>query len=76
MFDRTTNDCKLFSGSVEDLQNDCREVGYASQPAFDECNAIFDDMSENGCYVSKGICKLNVCLVDIIRNVEGVNLKY
>merc|ERR1712064_215248 len=31
MFDRTTNDCKLFSGSLDDLRADCKEVGYAKE---------------------------------------------
>jgi len=28
MYDRTTKDCKLFSGSLDDLRADCNEIGY------------------------------------------------
>ena len=51
MFDRTTNDCKLFSGSLDDLRADCKEVGYAKEPAHASCDVVFDSGSENGCYV-------------------------
>ena len=52
MYDRTTNDCKLFKGSVSDLQDDCREYGYAVTPSTDQCVAAFDAGSEDECYVS------------------------
>ena len=52
MFDRTTNDCMLFSGSLKDLQDDCREVGYAREPNHASCDAVFPSNSSDGCYVS------------------------
>ena len=52
MFDRTTNDCMLFSGSLNDLQDDCREVGYAREPNHASCDTVFPSNSSNGCYVS------------------------
>merc|ERR1711962_490835 len=45
MFDRTTNDCMLFSGSLKDLQDDCREVGYAREPNHASCAAEFVTLS-------------------------------
>ena len=52
MFDRTTNDCLIFSGSMNDLQNDCREVGYAKEPNHASCDTVLPSDSSNGCYVS------------------------
>ena len=52
MFDRTTNDCKLFSGSLGDLRSDCKEVGYAKEPDHSSCDIVFQSDSENGCYVN------------------------
>ena len=52
MFDRTTSDCKLFSGSLDDLYADCKGVGYSREPDYNKCNVIFTPDSENRCYVS------------------------
>ena len=52
IFDRTTNDCKLFSGSLNDLRADCKEVGYAKEPDHNLCDDVFASDSENACYVS------------------------
>ena len=52
IYDRTTNDCKLFSGSVNALKEDCRELGYMNEPSIDLCDAEFEVDSENGCLVS------------------------
>ena len=62
MYDRTTHDCKLFSGSLDDLQNDCQEIGYSVQPIFTECNTTFAVESEHACFVS--------------RNQNTIRLKY
>ena len=53
MFDRTTSDCKLFSGSLDDLYADCKGVGYSREPDYDKCNVIFTPDSANRCYVSR-----------------------
>ena len=52
MYDKTTNDCKLFSSSLSDLWNDCKEVGYAKNPGYDQCDGVFAATSANACYVS------------------------
>ena len=52
MFDRTTNDCMLFSGTLNDLLDDCREVGYAREPNHELCDVVFPSNFSNGCYVS------------------------
>ena len=62
MFDRTTNDCKLFKGSLTDLHNDCREVGYAVHPKYTECDKVFDVSSAQACFVSKnGVFVVYMC---------------
>ena len=63
MFDRTTSDCKLYKSSLNDLWNDCREVGYAKEPQYDLCDQAFAANSSNGCYVSiNGILEVDVVL--------------
>ena len=52
MYDKTVKDCKLFSSSLNDLWNDCREVGYAIEPDHKLCDEMFQYDSSNGCYVS------------------------
>ena len=52
MFDKTTSDCKLFTGSLNDLYADCKGVGYAREPATNKCNVLFAPDSANACYVS------------------------
>ena len=53
MYDRTTKDCKLFSGSLDDLRADCNEIGYPREPSYDSCDVVFS--GDDGCYVSKSI---------------------
>ena len=57
MFDKTTNDCKLFSGSLNDLVDDCKEIGYAREPSHTLCDVVFESNSSSGCYVSLYKCK-------------------
>ena len=52
IYDQTTNDCKLFNGSVNALKEDCREMGYMKEPSIDLCAAEFEADSDNGCFVS------------------------
>ena len=51
MWDGTTFDCKLFSGSLSDLEDDCNESGNAVHPSYSECKAVMIKEHE-GCYVS------------------------
>ena len=69
MYDKTTQDCRLFSGSLEDLQKDCREIGYAVEPAFTECNKVFPVQGDTGCYVSH--CTYNSLYIEFIIPRRG-----
>ena len=62
MYDKTTKDCKLFSSSLNDLWNDCREVGYAREPDYELCNEMFPSDSSNGCYVSIYTVQLKISI--------------
>ena len=53
MFDRTTSDCRLFKGSLTELENDCREKGYPINPDYDECNTVLLTNTDEDCSVSK-----------------------
>ena len=68
MYDRTTNDCKLFSGSLTQLHADCREVGYAREPDHGQCDVVFLANSSNGCYVSLLFNYLSI-LTNLISSV-------
>ena len=53
MFDGTTNECKLFSGSLNDLKSVCSEFGYQREPNYETCDAVFNPDFVNGCYVNR-----------------------
>ena len=53
MFDRTTSDCRLFKGSLTELEDDCREKGYPINPDYDECNTVLSTNTDEDCSVSK-----------------------
>ena len=55
MFDSTTNECKLFAGSLNDLKTVCREFGYQREPNYETCDAVFEPESAKGCYVNRKI---------------------
>ena len=79
LYDRTTKVCKLFKGSLDDFQNDCKEVGYAKNPSHSECLPAFTAMSDNGCYVSVKIFMiLYLECVKVTRydNVLDTRVKY
>jgi len=73
MYDRSTADCKLFRGSVSDLQDDCREAGYAVTPAHDECEAAFDVGSDDECYnFREDYCRFEFTLLDNLENIQTI----
>jgi hypothetical protein len=74
IFDRTTSDCKLFHGSVADLRNDCREIGYAVQPSYTECNAVFANTSDNKCYnFREDYCRFEFNLLDNLEDIQSLS---
>jgi len=74
MFDRTTNDCKLFSGSLDDLRADCKEVGYAKEPAHASCDVVFDSGSENGCYnFREDYCRFEFSLLENLEDIATLS---
>ena len=72
MYDKTTKDCKLFSSSLNNLWNDCREVGYASEPDHELCDEMFPYDSSNGCYVSIRTVKVHVSI--FVSSLSGTCL--
>lgn len=74
MFDRTTNDCMLFSGSLNDLLDDCREVGYAREPNHELCDVVFPSNSSNGCYnFREDYCRFDFSLLDNLEDIDSLN---
>jgi len=74
IFDRTTNDCKLFSGSLNDLRADCKEVGYAKEPDHNLCDDVFASDSENACYnFREDYCRFEFSLLENLENIESLS---
>jgi len=74
IFDRTTNDCKLFSGSLDDLRADCKEVGYAKEPNHSSCDTVFASNSSNGCYnFREDYCRFEFSLLENLEDIETLS---
>lgn len=70
MFDSTTNECKLFAGSLNDLKSVCREFGYQREPNYETCDAVFESESANGCYVNR---KINLFIFALDLKILNLN---
>ena len=53
LFDKKSNECKLFQGNPTDFQDDCSEFGYSVEPDYDQCSGVAMAGSENECDVRK-----------------------
>merc|ERR1712038_843245 len=74
IFDRTTNDCKLFSGSLDDLRADCKEVGYAKEPNHSSCDTVFASNSSDGCYnFREDYCRFEFSLLENLEDIETLS---
>jgi len=74
MYDKTTKDCKLFSSSLNDLWNDCREVGYARLPDHELCDEMFLPDSSNGCYnFREDYCRFEFSLLENLEEIESLS---
>lgn len=73
LYDRTTMDCKLFEGSLDDFQNDCSEIGYARDPSISDCPSAFDATSDNACYnFREDYCRFDMDLLDNLEHVLDI----
>merc|ERR1712126_639693 len=73
MYDKTTNDCKLFSSSLNNLWNDCREVGYAREPDHELCDEMFPYDSSNGCYnFREDYCRFEFSLLENLEEIDSL----
>jgi len=73
MYDKTTKDCKLFSSSLNNLWNDCREVGYASEPDHELCDEMFPYDSSNGCYnFREDYCRFEFSLLENLEEIDSL----
>ena len=50
-YDDHSKYCKIFSGSPEDLYEDCYELGFPSQPSLFECMAPMNESNAEPCRV-------------------------
>jgi len=72
MYDRTTSDCKIFRGSLSDLENDCTESGYAIRPPYSECS-VANVKEHNGCYnFREDYCRFEFSLLDNLEAIEKI----
>jgi len=74
MFDKTTSDCKLFTGSLNDLYADCKGVGYSREPATNKCNVLFAPDSANACYnFREDYCRFEFNLLENLENIGSLS---
>ena len=52
MYDETIRYCKIFKGPVEELYDDCFELGFASNPSVAECKTAVDPVNNDQCDVN------------------------
>ena len=72
MYDRTTSDCKLFKGSLSDLEEDCTEFGCAVSPPYDECNVVEVTEHGDGCYnFRQDYCRFEFALLDNLEAIQS-----
>jgi len=72
MYDRTTNDCKLFKGTLEDLEDDCTEAGYAIRPLYDDCS-VSNVNSDDACYnFREDYCRFEFSLLDNLEQIQSI----
>lgn len=75
LYDRTTDECKLFDGLLEEFKDDCNEVGYANEPSHEDCDTTFDYAGENGCYnFREAYCRFDMDLLDNLEHVQSLTL--
>merc|ERR1719270_1425838 len=74
MFDSTTNECKLFAGSLNDLKSVCRAFGYQREPNYETCDAVFEPESAKGCYsFRQGYCRFEFEPFDQLDDIRNLN---
>merc|ERR1711996_108958 len=72
MYDRTTNDCKLFKGALSELEKDCTESGYAIRPSYDECK-VANVETQDGCYnFREDYCRFEFSLLDNLESIQTI----
>ena len=84
MYDETIRYCKIFKGPVEELYDDCFELGFSSNPSVAECKTAVDPVNNDQCdvnfYIYVRYCvvvKLIVfkgCIIYIISSVFQTRL--
>ena len=52
MYDETIRYCKIFKGPVEELYDDCFELGFSSNPSVAECKTAVDPVNNDQCDVN------------------------
>jgi len=74
MFDRTSNDCKIFSGPINRLKEHCDEMGYLNGPSFEICDEVFEPESQNGCYnFREDYCRYDNSLIQNVEHIETLS---
>jgi len=59
---------------LNDLWNDCREVGYASEPDHELCDEMFPSDSINGCYnFREDYCRFEFSLLENLEEIDSLS---
>ena len=76
MYDETIRYCKIFKGPVEELYDDCFELGFASNPSVAECKTAVDPVNNDQCDVNFYINIRYCVVIMIIFNPQTINCVY
>ena len=68
MYDETIRYCKIFKGPVEELYDDCFELGFSSNPSVAECKTAVDPVNNDQCDVNFYIYVRYCVVIMIIIN--------
>jgi len=74
IYDRTTNDCKVFSGSIDSFREDCQELGYQKEPSMEHCDVVYEPEEKNACYnFREDYCRYDGSLLDTLEKIETMS---
>jgi len=75
LYDKKSNECKLFQGNPTDFQDDCSEFGYSVEPDYDQCSGVAMSGSENECdNFREAYCRYDMDLLDNLEHIHNITI--
>jgi hypothetical protein len=73
MYDETIRYCKIFKGPVEELYDDCFELGFSSNPSVAECKTAVDPVNNDQCdYFRQDYCRYERDFLDNLEHSHDI----